>query len=92
MGILKVKQNKQAKDQSGNYVDTNESITLNQIDKIFILKDEQPLTINEYEAGLNQGKFAAEWVEKNKNQTRNKYKLVSGASGSTGSTTPLDIG
>ena len=92
LGILKVKQNKQAKDQSGNYVDTNESITLNQIDKIFILKDGQPLTMNEYEAGLNQGKFAAEWVEKNKNQTRDKYKPVSGASNSTGSTTPLDIG
>ena len=93
LGIIKVKQNKQAKDPSGNYVDTNESITLNQIDKIFILGEHgQPLTMNEYEAGLSLGKFAAEWVEKNKNQIRDKFKPVSGANNSSGSTTPLDIG
>lgn len=91
LGILKTRENKTTK-VGDEYVPTVEEVFTNNIDKIFILKNGTPYTINEIEAD-SEASFAPKWVEKWKDQVQDKYKPVSsGYSASTTTTTPLDIG
>lgn len=89
LGLLKTRENKTV--QVGNeYVPTQEEVFRNNVDKIFILKDEAAYTQNELEANAAP-EFAVKWSEKWTGQVQDRYKQVSGAASGT-TTTALDIG
>lgn len=62
LGILKEKVFKQAKDNSGNYVDTNETREQNSINKVFSAKDNR--TVNEVRAERESAQFMNDWLER----------------------------
>lgn len=87
-GVLKVIEDKTAKDATGNYVPTGDTRTINTIDKFFRSSD--GLTSTEIKGGVKEPVFLTAWKEKNTGVTRNKAKGATGASGKpvTGSTAP----
>lgn len=62
LGILKELVYKQTKDNSGNYVDTDETREQNRINKVFSAKDGR--TVNEVKAESKEANFITTWLEK----------------------------
>lgn len=77
VGLIRMIENKRAKNDAGFYVDTNDQVEKNQIDKFFRAEDK--LTVAEIRAGATEAAFYDAWNEKNKGQVRNKFKAVAGA-------------
>lgn len=70
LGILKEKVFKQTKDNSGNYVDTDETREQNSINKVFSAKDNR--TVNEVRAEIDSAQFMNDWLEKWEGQVSDK--------------------
>lgn len=83
LGILKQIENKQAKDNTGEYQPTAETREVNLVDKVF--HPELKLTVAEARNGQEEAKFYAAWEERNKGQTRDKRTIKDGAGGNAGS-------
>jgi hypothetical protein len=83
IGLLKQTVDKSAKNDAGVYVATGETREENEIDKFFCARDGfENLTLTEVKTKAAGGEiekpFHADWVEKNKGQTRNKAKGAAG--------------
>ncbi len=72
LGVLKVIEDKKAKDDSGEYAPTGETREVNEIDKVFDV--ETGRTLQEIKADVEEGEFVNRWVERNKDNVRNKAK------------------
>jgi hypothetical protein len=79
-GIRKELRNKQAKDGNGVYQDTAEEREENVTDKIFHYPSN--LTVVEAKKGIQTPTFYGAWVERNKEQTRDRRTIKDGAGGS----------
>lgn len=62
LGIIKKKEFKQAKDSDGNYVDTDETREINNIDKVF--RDSDNKTTAELRAKVGEAEFYKNWLSK----------------------------
>lgn len=76
LAILKVIENKQAKDASGNYVATAETREINSIDKVF--DTDSRMTVVEARNGAETPVFWDNWLERNKGKARDKTAKVIG--------------
>lgn len=74
VGVLKIEQNKRAQ-VNGEWVDTNEKQTINDISKIF---DERGRTATEVRADA-EPQFIEQWKERHDMNTINRYKPIAGA-------------
>lgn len=83
LGVLKVLENKSAKDSNDVYQPTAETREINEIDKVF--HDESGFTVVEVRAELEEPTFRAGWIERNKGKTRDKRKIKEGQSGAPAS-------
>lgn len=81
LAILKVLENKNAKDSSGSYVATADTRESNTIDKVF--DTESKMTVVEAQSGAESAVFHDAWLEKNKDQTRDKREIKDGGNGGT---------
>ena len=87
LGILREINDKQKKDDSGDYVNTGETRTENTINKVF--HSETGRTVSEYRHEVETPEFMTAWKTKNAGKDRNRAKGVSGSgSGSTGTGLP----
>lgn len=77
LGIVHVRENKQAKDQTGQYVPTPDVREYNTVERVFHPKTDH--TIAEYDAQA-PAEFMAAWLKEYKDKVRDKYKPVPGAS------------
>lgn len=83
LAIFKVLENKSKKnDSTGEYEDTAEERTVNQIEKVF--HTETKMTTVEARNGQTEGKFWDAWLEKNKGQVKDKRSIKDGQGGATG--------
>lgn len=82
LGVLKVLENKNAKDSAGNYVPTAETREINEIDKVF--HEETGMTTVEARNGVETAAFKDGWIERNKGKLRDKRKVKDGQAGATG--------
>lgn len=83
VGILKEIVNKQQKnDSTGEYEDTEEERTQNQISKFFHAETQG--TVTEYEKDTKLGIFFEEWANKNKGNTINRFRKPQAAPGKPG--------
>lgn len=83
LGVLRIDQDKNKKnDQTGEYEPTGETMTINEIDKVFHAETRR--TVNEYKQEVESAEFAEAWVKKNQGKNRNKIK--GGGAGGAGST------
>lgn len=80
VGILKIEKNKQVKEGNA-YVDTNDKVERNEINKIF--HAETGKTVSEFTAKAESAEFLPKWKEKNSGKTVNKFKAV-GSAGTPG--------
>lgn len=78
VGIERTKKFKQAKDASGNYVDTKDTKEENQIQKVF--HHESNKTVNEYREG-KEASFHDQWLNKNKGKINDRTTRGSKTSG-----------
>ena len=76
--VERTKKFKQAKDASGNFVDTKDTKEENQIQKIF--HHESKKTVNEYREG-KEASFHDQWLAKNKSKTNDRTTKGSRNSG-----------
>lgn len=76
LGIVQIRENKQVKDQTGEYVPTSEARELNSVERVFHPKTDH--TIAEYDAQA-PAEFMAAWLKEYKGKVRDKYKPVAGA-------------
>lgn len=79
-GVIKAIVNKQAKDASGDYVDTDEQREINEISKFF--HTESRKTVVELKSGTDlpeEDLFISKWGEKNSGATQNRFKPVTAA-------------
>jgi hypothetical protein len=72
LGILKVVEPKKAKDSMGNWVDTSESRTFNEVDKVF--HPENHKTVTEILAQSETAEFYDKWIETNKGNVKDRTK------------------
>lgn len=90
VGILKTITNKSKKNEStGAYEPINEKREENNIDKVFHAETKK--TVSEFTTRAENAEFYPKWVEKNRGQTRNKYK-EQGSSGLPGQAAPAPGG
>lgn len=82
LAILKVLENKNAKDAQNVYQPTAEERESNRIDKVF--DTDSKMTVNEARAGLPEPKFWSGWVEKNKDKVRDERKIKDGQAPTAG--------
>lgn len=80
-GIEKQIVDKQAKDDSGKYVNTGDTRETNEIDKIFRERDR--MTTAEIRAEATEAAFYATWDQKKTGKTRNKASAANDATGGT---------
>lgn len=85
LGILRKRINKQAKNDQGNYVDTNEERFITEIDKVFEFGTH--LTSTEKAAG-GEAEFYKRWVEEKTGNTVDLFKEVKGAPPAAGASAP----
>jgi hypothetical protein len=85
LGIIKVLENKNEK-VGDEYVPTAETRTSNSIDKVF--DTDTKLTVAEARAGSQTGAFWSAWLERNKDQVRDKRSIKDGAAGAPQSGRP----
>lgn len=76
VAILKVLENKNAKDGAGVYQPTAEERETNRIDKVFDTGSK--MTVLEAKSGATESKFWDAWSEKNKDKTRDERKIKNG--------------
>jgi hypothetical protein len=81
LGIIRQLENKSVKDGQGNYQPTADTRETNFIDKVF--HHPTNITVVEARNGLQEAKFHAAWVERNKGQTRDKRVIKDGGSAGT---------
>lgn len=81
IGVHKVIENKKTKNDKGEYVDTNESRELNQVNAVFHPKSN--LTVSEIRSNLTEPKFHEAWSTKWTGVTYDKFKEVKGGSSKT---------
>jgi hypothetical protein len=77
--VLLVRENKTAKDDAGDYVDTAETRDFNECDKFFHIKTKK--TVVELKRGgdiKEEDMFISLWSEKNKGQLRDRSKKIAG--------------
>lgn len=86
LGILRVIEPKQKKDSAGVYKDTDETRTVNEIDKAF--HPETKRTVTEYRHGVETPEFHTAWKERNAGKDRNKAGNGSAGGGAAGSGRP----
>lgn len=79
LGILKELHNKNEK-QGDEYVATAETREQNVTDKVF--HPTEKMTVAEARAGASEAKFWDSWLERNKNQTRDRREIKDGQAGS----------
>lgn len=82
LGVLKVIEDKNVKNDQGAYVPSGEVRTINEIDKVFRTSDS--MTVNEIRAEAKNAEFLEIWATKNTNVTRNKTKGVANTGASVG--------
>lgn len=76
VAILKVLENKTAKDAAGVYQPIAEDRESNRIDKVFDTATQ--LTVLEAKQGIAEPKFYGAWLEKNKDKVRDDRKIKNG--------------
>ena len=81
LAIQKSIENKSVKD-GDKYVPTADTREVNNIEKV--IHTESGFTYAEVRESAEEPKFAAEWLEKNKGQTRDKRSIKDGAAGQPG--------
>lgn len=92
IALVKVRKNKQEKSPTtGEYEPVNEEIFVNEIDKVFAIKNGDCYTFDEVRNEL-EPEYATNWLERNEGKVRDKYKEVKGASTKAGTTRKLSIG
>lgn len=92
LAITKVRKNKQEKSTAtGEYEPINEEVFVNEIAKVFAIKNGNCYTFDEVRNEL-EPEFATTWLEKNEGKIRDSYKEVKGASTKAGTTRKLSIG
>lgn len=92
LAIKHIRENKREKSAStGEYEPINEERFVNDIDKIFAVKDGVCYTFDELKDEL-EPEFAEKWLNRWKDKTDDKYKEVAGASQKVGTTRKLAIG
>lgn len=79
VALLKVLENKSAKDGAGVYQPTAEERETNRIDKVFDTSSQ--MTVLEARNGETEGKFYKGWSEKNKDKTRDERAIKGGQAG-----------
>ena len=72
LGVIKEVVDKTSKDSNGQYVPTGETREQNVIDKVFRTSDK--MTVAEIKAESEEASFFNQWVEKNKDVTKQKAK------------------
>lgn len=82
LAILKVTENKQAKNASGVYEATADTREINSIDKVFIT--DSRMTVVEERNRAEKPVFWDSWLERNKGKTRDKTSKVIGNAGAPG--------
>lgn len=82
LAILKVTENKQAKNASGVYEATSETRDINSIDKVF--NTDTHMTVVEARNKAEAPVFWDSWLERNKGKTRDKTSKVVGTPGAPG--------
>lgn len=70
LGILKIIENKNVKNDSGQYVPSGDTREINEIAKVFRAKD--GLSLAEIEAGATEAVFKKQWADKNTGRVVNK--------------------
>ena len=76
LGILKIRKNKQVKNDNGNYVDSAEEQFINEINKVF---DAETLATTTEKAADDKPEFHTRWAEKY-NDLVDRYKPIEGGS------------
>lgn len=80
LGLIKEVRNKTTKDAAtGEYVPLADKETINEIDKVFTIKDGKVFTMTEIKAGVEEPSYFNQWLGRNKGVTRNKYQEIEGA-------------
>lgn len=82
LGIIRVLENKSAKDGNGNYQPIPETREVNNIDKVFHTPTK--MTMVEATNGKTEGEFFPKWVERNEGNTQDKRKIKDGEAGTAG--------
>ena len=82
VGVLRSTEIKQAKDATGNYVDTDETRDTNSIDKLFDLESKR--TVVEAMNGAEEAVFFNTWLETNKGKVIDRTKKKDGKPGQSG--------
>lgn len=72
LGVLNVIEDKNVKNDAGQYVPSGETRTINEIDKVFRTADK--LTTAEIRAEQTEAEFYTKWAESNTGKVRNKSK------------------
>ena len=83
LAILKVTENKQAKNANGVYEAMSETRDINSIDKVF--NTDTRMTVVEARNKATEAVFWNNWLERNKGKTRDKTSKVIGSAGAPGS-------
>ena len=78
LGIVKILENKNEK-QGDEYVPTSETREVNAIDKVF--HPEQKITVVEARQGITEAKFWDGWLDRNKDQVRDRREIKEGQAG-----------
>ncbi|MGV8863226.1 MAG: hypothetical protein ACOH2T_18930 [Pseudomonas sp.] len=80
LGILRQLEDKNVKNDAGDYVPSGETRDTNTIDKVF--HDESDRTVSEVVAKKTEAEFQGKWLEKNQGKVINKVKgAAAGAAG-----------
>jgi hypothetical protein len=91
LGVLKQIVDKSSKNDAGAYVSTGETRTENEIDKVFRTRD--GMTVAEITAQVTESTFRQKWIEKNKDQVRDKSTVAksegTGTTGMPGAAAPV---
>lgn len=75
-GILRVIEDKNEKNDAGDYVPTGKTYTTNAIDKVFQADDDR--TVVEVLNGVESAEFLTAWLERNKGKDRDKSSKKAG--------------
>jgi hypothetical protein len=86
LAIKRIVEFKQKKDDSGEYQDTNETRTINEIKQA--LHSETGRTVNEYLHEIDPGEFMPAWMKTHDGKDLDKTKGKSGGAGNSGSGRP----
>jgi hypothetical protein len=86
LGILKITEPKKAKDSMGNWVDTDQMRTFNEVDKVF--HPDNHKTVTEILSQAETAAYYDTWVQQNEGTVRDKTKKNNTPATSAPSTSP----